>query len=87
MENFEVVNPTRIVFGKNQLNRLPELLKEINVTKVLITYGGQSAEKIGLLDNIRKVLTDFSIVEFGGIEANPEYTTLMSAALVGQKEK
>lgn len=86
MENFEVINPTRIIFGKNQLHRLPELLKDQQCKKILITYGGQSAEKIGLLDKIRHELQDVSVVEFGGIEANPEYTTLMSAAEVGRKE-
>ena len=57
MLNFEVVNPTRIVFGRDQLNRLPELLSEYCPSKrVLIAYGGGSAERIGLLHKIREQL-------------------------------
>ena len=41
MENFEVINPTRIVFGKDQLDRLPILLKDQNVKAILINiFGG-----------------------------------------------
>mgnify|MGYP000918688888 FL=1 len=48
MENFEVINPTRIVFGANQLSRLPELLKENNCKKLLLVYGGGSIKTNGL---------------------------------------
>lgn len=87
MENFEVINPTRILFGKNQLGRLPELLKIANASKVMITYGGGSIQKTGLLDKIKSQLIDFDIVEFSGIEPNPEYTTLMKAVELARNEK
>ncbi|MGB0915588.1 MAG: iron-containing alcohol dehydrogenase [Crocinitomicaceae bacterium] len=77
MLNFEVVNPTRIVFGKDQLDRLPELLSDLKVKRVLIAYGGGSVKKFGLMDKLIEKLADFEIVDFGGIEANPEFTTLM----------
>ena len=77
MENFEVVNPTRILFGKNQLTRLPELLEELNVKNILLVYGGGSIKKIGLFDELISKLTDFEVTEFGGVEANPDYATLM----------
>ena len=86
MENFEVVNPTRIIFGKNQLSRLPELLKELNAKKVLLAYGGGNVKRIGLLDEIKNQLLDFEFVEFGGIEANPEYDTLIKGVELAKSE-
>lgn len=79
MLNFEYYNPTRIVFGKDQLGRLPELLHEHGANNVLIAYGGGSLENTGTLDAIKKVLGGFEVSTFNGIEANPEYTTLMKA--------
>ncbi len=77
MLNFEYINPTRIVFGKDQLSRLPELLREHGATSVLLAYGGGSIQRIGLYDRVRAQLDGFKVTDFGGIEANPEYTTLM----------
>ncbi|MEY4603320.1 MAG: hypothetical protein RIT43_612 [Bacteroidota bacterium] len=88
MLNFEIINPTRIVFGKDQLDRLPVLLSEIAPNKrVLIAYGGSSAERIGLLQKIREKLNGFILTEFGGIEANPEYLTLMKGVKLAREKK
>ena len=86
MENFEVINPTRILFGKNQLSRLPELLKSYEVQKVMLVYGGGSVSRIGLLDKIKSELLDFEVVMFGGVEANPDYSTLMKAVHLAKEE-
>lgn len=87
MLNFEVINPTRIVFGKDQLSRLPELLKEANVNRILIAYGGGTVKKIGLLDQIKAKLTAFEVFEFSGIEANPEYSTLMKGVELARSNR
>ncbi len=79
MVNFESWNPTRVVFGADQLHRLPELLNELKVKRILIAYGGGSVERIGLLSKIKNVLSSFSTIDFGGIEPNPQYSTLMKA--------
>ncbi len=86
MENFEVINPTRILFGKNQLSRLPELLKSYKAQKVMMVYGGGSVSRIGLLDKIMSELLDFKVVTFGGVEANPDYSTLMQAVDLAKEE-
>lgn len=87
MENFEIINPVRVVFGKEQWNRLPELLKEHNASKVMVVYGGGSVKKIGLYDTIMSTIANsFDIIEFGGVEANPEYTKLMEAVELARKE-
>lgn len=78
MLNFEIINPTRIVFGKDQLQRLPELCAEFSPNKkILIAYGGGSIKTFGLLDKVKEHLKDFNLTEFGGIEANPQFHTLM----------
>lgn len=78
MNNFEAYNPTRIVFGRNQYQRIPELIKEAGTIKtVLLAYGGGSIKKNGVYDAVQAVLSDFRVIEYGGIEANPEYTTLV----------
>jgi NADP-dependent alcohol dehydrogenase len=87
MLNFEYANPTRIVFGKDQLLRLPELLAQFGVKKLFLVYGGGSIKKTGLYDQITHALGDFEIIPFGGVEANPEFTTLMSAVKLGREEK
>ena len=87
MLNFEYNNPTKIVFGKDQLEKLPAYIKNCTDSKkILVAFGGGSAEKIGLLPQIRTVLSDFNVIEFGGIEANPEYETLMQAVAVCKRE-
>ncbi len=77
MENFEIVNPTRIVFGKDQLSRLPELLLELDAKNILFRYGGGSIKRVGLFDELTSVLDKFNVTEFGGVEANPDFNTLM----------
>lgn len=80
MNNFEITTPTTIVFGKDQLPRISQLLKAQAVDgKVIILYGGGSIERSGFLDKLKAELTDLELHFFKGIEANPEYTTLMKA--------
>jgi NADP-dependent alcohol dehydrogenase len=80
MNNFEITTPTTIVFGKDQLPRISQLLKaQAADGKVIILYGGGSIERSGFLDKLKAELTDLELHFFKGIEANPEYTTLMKA--------
>lgn len=74
MRNFEYNTPTRLIFGKDSIEKLPEVLKEQG-TKVLLTYGGGSIKKIGLYDKIKELLKGFEIYELSGIEPNPKYST------------
>lgn len=87
MLNFEHYNPTRIVFGKDQWNRLPELLNAQGARKIMLVYGGGSIHRIGLYSTIMAVLGDFEVCEFGGVEANPDFDTLMKAVELGRSEK
>ncbi|MFM2088772.1 MAG: hypothetical protein RLZZ237_3641 [Pseudomonadota bacterium] len=85
MKNFEFHNPTKIVFGSDTIAKLSALVPES--ARVLILYGGASAEKTGTLAEVRAALGQRSVQEFGGIEPNPSYETLMRAVEQVRSEK
>lgn len=87
MLNFEFYNPTKIVFGKDQIQQLDSLVPQN--AKVLITYGGGSVRRSGLLDKVKKELEKSSrdIFEFGGIAANPQFSTLMKAVEIVREKQ
>ena len=75
--NFNYANPTRILFGKGQIAKLPELIAKDQI--VFMTYGGGSIKRNGVYDQVMKALEGYEIIEFGGIEANPDFDTLVKA--------
>ena len=87
MKNFEFHNPTKIVFGADTVSKLSALVP--HDARVLILYGGASAEKTGTLAEVRAALAQGqrSVQEFGGIEPNPSYETLMRAVAQVRNEK
>lgn len=84
MNNFDFYNPTHIVFGKDRLGELNNLVPKD--ARVLVTYGGGSVKKFGTLDKVLKALEGREVFEFGGIEPNPRYETLMKAVKVVKDE-
>ncbi|EAR12907.1 probable alcohol dehydrogenase [Polaribacter irgensii 23-P] len=85
MNNFEFKNPTKIIFGKDTIDKLANEIPD--KAKILLLYGGGSIKQNGIYDQVKKGLTNFDIVEFGGIPANPEYAILMEALKVIKDEK
>lgn len=77
MLNFELYNPTNYVFGKGQIAKLSTLVPQ--GAKILLAYGGGSIFKNGVYDQVKTALAGFEIIEFGGIEPNPRFETLMKA--------
>lgn len=84
MKNFDFYNPTHIIFGKDRLEELDKLVPK--EARVLILYGGGSVKKYGTLEIVKSNLKNRSIVEFGGIEPNPKYETLIKAVDIVKKE-
>lgn len=85
MNNFIFQNPTKLIFGKGQIAKLA---KQIDTSaKIMITYGGGSIFKNGIYDQVKSALAKHKTVEFGGIEANPEYNTLCKAVEMAKAEK
>lgn len=74
MENFTYCTPTKLIFGKGAVDKLPQVLASFG-KRVLLTYGGGSIKKIGLYDKVLRLLDGFEVVELSGIEPNPKYTT------------
>lgn len=77
MFSFEFQNPTKIVFGQGTIARLDKLIPA--TARVLVLYGGSSAQKTGTLDEVISALGSREFQQFGGIEPNPTYETLMRA--------
>ncbi|QAU34661.1 alcohol dehydrogenase [Janthinobacterium sp. 17J80-10] len=85
MLNFDFHNPTRILFGKG---RIADLAKAVPATaRVLILYGGGSVRSNGVLAQVQAALQGRVVQEFGGIEPNPTYETLMQAVEQVRREK
>ena len=74
INNFYYHAPTELIFGKDVINYLPEVIKRYG-KNVLFTYGGGSIKKIGLYDKVKELLKDFNVIELAGIEPNPKYET------------
>ena len=84
MNNFEFKNPTKILFGANEIAKISkEIPKE---AKVLMLYGGGSIKTNGVYEQVMTALSGFEFIEFGGIPANPEYSVLMKASLDGVQQ-
>ncbi|MDD2841613.1 MAG: iron-containing alcohol dehydrogenase [Tolumonas sp.] len=85
MNNFSFRNPTKIHFGKGQIAKIKEEIPAD--ARVLITYGGGSIKKNGVLAQVHAALENITFFEFGGIEPNPHFETLMNAVELVKQEK
>lgn len=72
MQNFDYMTPTRLIFGKEAIEKLPAVMNAFG-KRVLLTYGGVSIKKLGLYDKVISMLTDYEIFELPGIQPNPKY--------------
>ena len=89
MLNFELYNPVNYVFGKGQIAKLTDLVP--SNTKILIAHGCGSIFKNGVYEQVKTALdSQFianEVIEFGGIEPNPRFETLMKAVEIIRTEK
>ncbi len=84
MNNFNFYNPVKILFGKGKIAELGRNIPQN--ARILMTYGGGSIYKNGVYEQVKEALKNFTVVEFGGIEPNPRYETLMKAVEVVKSE-
>lgn len=89
MDNFIYYVPTKVYFGKGEEDNVGKYLKEYNPHKVLLHYGGHSAEESGLLSRVRKSLkeNDISFVELGGVRPNPELSLVRKGIELCKREE
>ena len=88
MFNFEYYTPTKVVFGKDTVNKIGKLIKKQNCRKVLIHYGGKSAERSGLLAKVKDILTAQQVeyVTLGGVVPNPRLALVYEGIALCRKE-
>jgi NADP-dependent alcohol dehydrogenase len=85
MDNFTYYNPTRIHFGRGQIAKVgQELPLE---ARVLLLAGGGSIKQNGVYDQVRAALGARTVFEFFGVEANPDFDTLMKAVELCRRER
>lgn len=72
MQSFDYMTPTRLIFGRESIVKLPEVMRPLG-RRVLMTYGSGSIKRIGLYDRVKDLLKDFEIFELSDIQPNPKY--------------
>ncbi|MBV6684466.1 iron-containing alcohol dehydrogenase [Bacillus sp. JRC01] len=87
MNEFTFYNPTKLIFGKGQVEQLKDLVPQYG-KKVLLVYGGGSIKKSGLYDQVTAVLNDIDaeVFELAGVEPNPRLTTVRRGVDVCKEE-
>ncbi|PRD45514.1 iron-containing alcohol dehydrogenase [Sphingobacterium haloxyli] len=85
MINFEYKNPTKILFGQDQIPKVAlEIPQDANV---LMVYGSGSIKQNGIYKQVKDALDKHTVYEFEGVPANPEYDILLQAlALIKEKK-
>ena len=85
MLNFTFKNPTEILFGKGMIAEITTRVPQ--QAPVLLAYGGGSIKRNGVYDQVCRALPNHRLVEFAGIEANPQYETCLRAVEVVKREQ
>jgi len=85
MENFTFHIPTRIHFGRGQIARIDRELPAS--ARVLLLAGGGSIKQNGVYDQVKRALGDRIVFEHWGVEANPDFDTLMPAVALCRRER
>ncbi|WP_226669504.1 iron-containing alcohol dehydrogenase [Metabacillus litoralis] len=88
MENFTYFNPTKLIFGKDQVEQLQNEVPKFG-DKVLIVYGGGSIKRNGLYDQVLNILKDknLQLFELAGVEPNPRLSTVHRGVQLCKEEK
>ncbi|MBB6062857.1 hypothetical protein HNP65_001309 [Thermosipho japonicus] len=88
MQNFVFYNPTKLVFGKNTVEKIGEYLKKDNVKKVLLLAGGGSIKKNGVYEKVVRSLVENGVekVEVWGVRPNPVLSKVKEAISVAKNE-
>ncbi len=84
MQNFTFLNPVKVAFGRGAIAKLDGLAPRDG--RILVTYGGGSIKNNGVHEQVITALQGRDVLEFGGIEPNPRYETLMKAVELSRKE-
>lgn len=84
MLNFTYWNPVKIIFGKNSISELTNLISPNK--RVLMIFGSGSIKRNGVYEQVTKALAKHNLFEFGGIESNPLYEKCLKAVRFVKEE-
>lgn len=86
--NFTYYNPTKLIFGRESLNKLEEELKPYG-NRILVVYGGGSIKRNGIYDKVIKILKDNNKEVFidSGVMPNPTYEKLLEGIKIAHENK
>ena len=84
MENFDYYNPVQVLFGKGKIAAIGKFIP--SGSRIMMTYGGGSIARNGVREQVTRALREHDVIEFGGIEPNPSYETLMPAVERARRE-
>lgn len=85
MDNFTFYNPTRLHFGEGQIKQLSQEFPAD--ARILLLAGGGSIKANGVYAQVKAALGNRIVHEFWGVEANPDFDTLMRAVKLVRREK
>ncbi|WP_062350343.1 iron-containing alcohol dehydrogenase [Bacillus kwashiorkori] len=87
MKNFTYYNPTKLIFGRGQVEQLKTELAQYG-KKLLLVYGGGSIKRSGLYDEVTKLLEEMNIevFELPGVEPNPRISSVRKGVDICKKE-
>jgi len=88
MIGFEYYNPAKIVFGEDSEKRLKSLLKQYNVTSLLLVYSGDFIKTLGIYDVITEAVSELGIrfSESGEVVPNPSIELVRKLVAQGKKD-
>ena len=89
MENFVYQAPTKVVFGKDTIEKLSDEVKALGSKKVMVVYGSSRIEQNGLLSIVMKKLkkADADFICFPGVKANPTLSHAKEGVIIAKKYK
>lgn len=81
MDSFTYWNPTKLIFGRGEVEKLAEEVKQYG-RNVLLVYGGGSIKRNGLYDQVVSILekAGINVHELAGVEPNPRVATVNKGA-------
>lgn len=84
MIGFEYYNPAKIVFGEGSVNKLAELLRQYDVSSLLLVYSGDFIKQLGIYQAITDAVSELGVrfSENGEVVPNPSIELVRK--LVGQ---
>ncbi len=84
MIGFEYYNPAKIVFGEGSVNKLAKLLRQYDVSSLLLVYSGDFIKQLGIYQAITDAVSELGIrfSENGEVVPNPSIELVRK--LVGQ---